>query len=167
MRSCLQHVLRICVLGTVLTCEGLVAFAGEPTAEHLAEARALFSDIGATRLMDQFLTAVIRAEVPLLKKAEPNLSNKEIQVFADTARKEMLADSDELSEEIARQYADYLSIDEIRQIRAFWSSPVGKKYLEVQPSLIQASMQIGQQWARRHMPDIIHKATEQMKKNGG
>ena len=46
-------------------------------------------------------------------------------------------------------YDRYFSHDEIRQMIAFFQSPIGRKMVSVQPNIVQESMQAGQAWGER------------------
>ena len=49
---------------------------------------------------------------------------------------------------------------------AFYETPVGKKTIEVTPSLIQESMQVGQRWVQQVMPGVEEKVTARLKAEG-
>ncbi|KJC43156.1 DUF2059 domain-containing protein [Bradyrhizobium sp. LTSP857] len=60
-----------------------------------------------------------------------------------------------MTDQIAALYAASFTVDELRQIEAFYSGPAGKKYLEKSDALAQASAQIGQ--------DVSQKAADELK----
>ncbi|MCP3369279.1 DUF2059 domain-containing protein [Bradyrhizobium cajani] len=58
-------------------------------------------------------------------------------------------------DQIAALYATSFTVDELRQIEAFYAQPAGRKFLEKSDALAQASVQIGQ--------DVSQKAADQLK----
>jgi uncharacterized protein len=58
-------------------------------------------------------------------------------------------------DQIAAVYAASFTLDELRQIEAFYAQPAGRKLLEKSDALAQASAQIGQ--------DVSQKATDELK----
>lgn len=57
--------------------------------------------------------------------------------------------TDELSELLSPIYFKHLTIDDIKQVTAFYDSPVGKKYAEKTPLIMQESMAAGQEWGSK------------------
>lgn len=54
-------------------------------------------------------------------------------------------------------YDRHLSEEEVRGILAFYETPSGKRLLEVQPLIVQESMQAGQEWGRALSQRVINK----------
>jgi hypothetical protein len=52
-------------------------------------------------------------------------------------------------------YNKYYTHDEIKQLIAFYESPLGKKVVEVTPLLTQETMTIGQKWGEKLGQDIV------------
>jgi hypothetical protein len=61
---------------------------------------------------------------------------------------------DNFDQQLVRLYADTYSEDELRQIIAFYKTPVGQKMLQTMPELMQKGMAIGQTLAQEHMPEL-------------
>ena len=53
-------------------------------------------------------------------------------------------------------YAKYYTHDEIRQLIAFYESPLGRLLVEVTPQLTQETMVIGQRWGEQLGQDIVN-----------
>jgi hypothetical protein len=60
-----------------------------------------------------------------------------------------------MTDQIAALYAQSFTVDELRQIEAFYAGPAGRKYLEKSDALAQASVQISQ--------DVSQKAADELK----
>ena len=85
--------------------------------------------------------------------------------FAATAVREMLAQKG-LMKELVPVYEKHFSHEEIREMIAFYETPLGKKSIEVMPEVMADSMQIGQRWAARVMPEVREKVIGQMREQG-
>ncbi len=59
-------------------------------------------------------------------------------------------------------YDKYFTDDDIHQLLAFYSTPVGKKLVENLPVITQESMNIGMQWGKQ----IAEKVLEKLKQKG-
>ena len=165
-----KHLRQFVSVWLLIVCFGIptmIAVADEPSGEHVNEARRLIEVTAAESLLGQFLAVIVNAQVPLLKQGNPELSDGDIQVFTDVLQREFQANSAELLDEMAKLYASHFTIAEIRELRSFWSSPVGQKFVASQPMLLQAGASIGEDWARRHLPEIIHMAVEEIKVKRG
>ena len=46
-------------------------------------------------------------------------------------------------------YDRHFSADELRQLIAFYQSPIGQKMISEQPAVLQESMEAGRQWGRK------------------
>jgi hypothetical protein len=53
-------------------------------------------------------------------------------------------------------YDKYYTQSEIRQLIAFYESPIGRKMVEVAPLLAQETMIIGQKWGEKLGQDIVN-----------
>ncbi len=55
-------------------------------------------------------------------------------------------DANELVELIVPIYAKHFTHDEIKQLLAFYQTPLGQKMIANQPAIMQESMEAGQEW---------------------
>ena len=63
-------------------------------------------------------------------------------------------------------YAQFFTLEEIEEMLVFYRSPVGKKSVEVMPSLTQQSMQAGERWGMLVGPAIGTRITERLAAEG-
>jgi len=56
--------------------------------------------------------------------------------------------------EMVRIYAEAYSEDELRQLIAFYQTPIGRKTLQIMPELMQKGMAVGQKLAQEHLPEL-------------
>ena len=72
----------------------------------------------------------------------------------------------ELLDEIAALYAQRLEAAELRAVAKFYRSPIGSKLIDVQPQIMQESMQAGQRWGARIGREIEEEARRELKRRG-
>lgn len=64
---------------------------------------------------------------------------------------------DEMMRETANLYARHFTVTELRQIAAFYKTPVGAKMLTSMPQLMTESMQMGQRVIMPHIAAVMQK----------
>ncbi len=119
--------------------QGAAAAQIEP--EKAAAIRQLLQVTGASELM----VTSIEASMPLQRAANPEIPDVFWEEFAARLRE----DVDGFIELLVPLYDRHLTLDEIRQLIAFYESPLGKRLVEVQPLLAEESMRAGQEWGGR------------------
>ena len=63
-------------------------------------------------------------------------------------------------------YATHFTEPELKDILAFYKSPAGKKLLDEQPKIVDASMKFAQDWANKLSDEVVAKMREELKKRG-
>ncbi len=66
----------------------------------------------------------------------------------------------------AAVYASSFTVDELRQIEAFYAGPAGRKYLERSDALAQASAQIGQDVSQKAADELKQRLIEALRQKG-
>lgn len=57
-------------------------------------------------------------------------------------------------------YSKHLTIDDLNELIKFYESPVGQKYAEKNPLIVQESMQVGQAWGEKIATELLNKLNE-------
>ncbi|TFW18879.1 DUF2059 domain-containing protein [Duganella callida] len=70
---------------------------------------------------------------------------------------------DEIIDQTVPIYARNFSADELKQIAAFYRTPVGQKMLANMPKLMGEGMQVGQQIVARRLGPMLQKAQQEQK----
>lgn len=73
-------------------------------------------------------------------------------------------DADELVEMCIPSYERYFTHDEIRELLAFYETPLGKKLIRTQPAIMRECMIAGQQWGRKIGEKIARRLEEEQEK---
>jgi hypothetical protein len=96
------------------------------------------------------------------KKSAIDEATKQIpamaKVFGDTLRDPQMME--ELFAEIAPLYSRHFTVAEIKQMSAFYKTPVGKKMLSLTPQIMSESMQISQKIVMPRVSAAIQKLTQ-------
>jgi uncharacterized protein len=91
---------------------------------------------------------------------------KDLTELAAKFNQDMQGRDAEIGNEMVRLYTTDFTEQELKDLVAFYKSPLGKKYLEQEPKTIQASLKYMNDWAQRFGDEIDAKFHEEMKKRG-
>jgi len=72
----------------------------------------------------------------------------------------------ELSALIIPVYHKHFTHAEIKDLIAFYKSPLGRKMIQVMPVLVQESISVGQQWGQSIAPEIQIRVLERLQSEG-
>jgi hypothetical protein len=95
----------------------------------------------------------------------PNLGN-ELNDVAAKLRKDYEPKRDELLNEVARIYAERFSEQELKALIAFYKSPLGRKMVMDEPTIIDESMRRAQTWGDALSSEVMERFRQEMKKKG-
>lgn len=153
------------VLAAALALGSAAAFAQQPTPGAMATAKELVTVSGATALFNPLIAGVVEQAKNLFLQQNPGLS-KDLNEISTNMRNELAPRFNELSDEVARLYATHFTEQELKEILAFYKSPAGKKMLNEQPQVVDASMKFAQNWANTLSDEVIAKMRAELKKRG-
>ena len=91
---------------------------------------------------------------------------KDLNEIAANLQKEFDPRVSELVDGAARTYAAHFSEAELKQLLAFYQSPIGQKVLVEEPKVLDESMASAGTWAANLSATVIDKFREEMKKRG-
>jgi len=148
-----------------LAISSVAASAEEPTPAALNYANQIVVDIGVKGSIDQVVPGMlgqlerrVAATRPELKDAlhetllaiEPEFVKTEQSVVAD----------------LAKFLASEMTEQELKDVAAFYESPVGKKFTATGSALSEEVRKLGSAWSQQLSTDILTRAREEMKKKG-
>jgi hypothetical protein len=137
----------------------------QPSAGALAAARQLLELKGAYSVY----TGAVPGTVDSIKVQliQANISyQKDLNEIAAKLRTDLNGRDAELGNEMARQYATDFSEQELKDIVAFYKTPLGKKMLDQEPKTIAASLQFMRDWGARFADEVDGKFHQEMKSRG-
>jgi hypothetical protein len=114
------------------------AEAKKPSAKE-KDIRKLLEITGSAKMGKQMMDQMIKQ----MKVLQPAIPAK----FWEEFKKEVKPS--ELVDMIVPIYAKHLTHDDIKGLIKFYESPVGRKFISVQPAIMRESMAAGQAWGRK------------------
>jgi hypothetical protein len=139
------------------------AFAAD--APNIAIAKQLMNVTGATTVFNPLIAGVVEQSRLLYLQQNPMLG-KDLNEIATKIRADLQPRFSELVDEMAKIYADAFTEQEMKEIVAFYQTPAGKKLLEQQPKLVDASMNFAGNWANKLSEEVTAKMREELIKRG-
>jgi hypothetical protein len=160
---------RFCALAFVaafaVLAGGRLTTAQESSPSAVAAAKELIELKGATNMFDSLVPGVIETAKNTLLRTSPNLS-KDLNDVATQLRAENAGRRAEINNEMARIYAQRFTEKEIKDAVAFYRTPLGKKIIDVEPQVLEASMTRIQTWADQFSENMMTRFRAEMKKKG-
>jgi hypothetical protein len=143
----------------------LGAPAQTPSPEAMSAARSL---VTTTKLADQYralLPAILLGLKPSVVQDRPEIERDYDAVTA------VIVDAyapfyNQMIEGAATVYASNFTVDELRQLDAFYRLPVGQKLLDKSPTIAQQTTQIGQDIGRKAVDELRLRLTEALRQKG-
>jgi hypothetical protein len=160
-----QRATRLAAVAAALLAFGPAAHSQQPSAAAMATAKELVAFTGSMTLFNPLIAGVVEQAKLLFLQQNPGLS-KDLNEIAVKIRADLAPRFAELSDEVARLYATNFTDQELKAILTFYQSPAGKKLLEQQPTVVDASMKFAQEWANKLSDEVIAKMREELKKRG-
>lgn len=137
----------------------------KPSAAAMANAQQLVEVTGASTLFNPLIPGVVEQAKLLFLQQNPALA-KDLDEVAAKLRSEYASRQAELTKYVASTYAQHFTADELKQLVAFYQSPLGKKLQAQQPLVVESSMKFAQDWANKLSDQVIEKMRAEMKKRG-
>jgi hypothetical protein len=158
-------VLRATIIGLALGASIGTAVAQQPSATAMATAKELITVKGATSLYEPLVPGVIEQAKSVFLQGNPTLG-KDLNEVAAKLRAEYASRSAEVVNDVAMLYASRFTEQELKDVLAFYKSPLGRKMMKEEPDILDQSMRNAQTWANRLSEEIFMKIRVEMKKRG-
>lgn len=159
-----RRAIQMALVGAALTVS-LPALAAPPTPAAKATAGELVKLTGATTLFTPLIAGVVEQSKLLFLQQNPGLAG-DLNEIAAKMRADLAPRLAELTAEVANIYAQQFSEQELKDLVAFHSSAVGKKYVVEQAVVVNASLKFAQEWANKLSDEVTAKMREELKKKG-
>ena len=159
MRRCLS------IIAGIFFCFAQVALAQTPSPEAMTAARSL---VATMRLGEQYralLPAILLRIKPVVTQERAELENDYDSVAAK-ATDLYTPYYNEMLEQAAAVYAANFTVDEIRQMEAFFRQPAGQKLLDKWPAITQQVAQIGQDVSRKAADELRLRLIDALRQKG-
>ena len=156
-------------LSAALALVAVVATAGQaqpaPSQASVDMAREIVVLKGGDRIFSPLIPGVIEQSKNMFLQQNPALQ-KDLDDVAAKLRAELAPRKADVMTEVARAYASHFSEAELKEILAFYKSPVGKKVIEQEVKALEQSMGVAQQFAAKLSDEVVTKIRAEMKKKG-
>jgi uncharacterized protein len=144
---------KILVLASMLALVGIAR--AEVAPEKRVEIDKLLRLTGTEKLMEQVKSQMVTN----FKASMPGVPAG----FWDKVYAKM--DIREFMEKIIPIYDKYYTMDDLRAINGFYSSPAGQKIIATLPQVMHESMVAGQEWGKKVAQDAIQELADEKKAN--
>jgi len=155
-------------------CAGLVALvlaaispaqAQQPTANAIALAKEIIIVKGGNAIYDPVVPQVVEQARGLFLQSNPTLG-KDINEVAAKLQAELTPRTAELLNDGARLYASKFTEQELKDVLAFYKSPVGRKVIAQEPVILDQSAGNVDEWANKLADEVIAKFRAEMRRRG-
>jgi hypothetical protein len=141
------------------------AYAQKPSPAALLTASEIVSSTGAASLFTPLIPGVIEQAKNLFLQQDPSLA-KDLNEITAKMRNDLAPRLSELTGEVAKLYVAHFSEQELKDLLAFYKSPVGKKLIATQPVIADDSLKFAQNWANTLSDEVVAKMRDELKKKG-
>jgi hypothetical protein len=169
--SARQRPIRLLAALVALALLGLArpAAAQNPAPSPPPAALAVAKQIVELKGARQLFTPLVRGVVEKVKDQfmQTNFMwAKDLNEVAAKLEKDYASRVDELVDMSARIYASHFTEAELKQLLAFYQTPVGRKAILEEPKALDESMASGGQWGDNLADEVIVRIRDEMKKRG-
>lgn len=144
---------------------GVRAQSAQPSAAAVALAKEIVELKGATTMFDAVIPGVVEHHKRIILAANPNLQ-RDLDEVGGRLIKEFTPRAAEIQLEIARGYASRFSEQELKDILAFYKTPLGKKLITEEPKGVDDATRRVDAWAAKYAEDVLTRLRAEMKKKG-
>ena len=156
---------RIAVAATLAVgCWGPGARAQQPSAASIEAAKELIALKGGS-MFEPLIPGVIESVKNSFLPTNPNLG-RELNEVSAQLRKEYDSKRADLLTDVARVYAGHFTEQELKDIIAFYRTPLGKKMVTQEPIALNESLSRAQDWANRFSEEVMGRFRAEMRKKG-
>jgi hypothetical protein len=159
---------RLACLGVALLGVALLlgpASAQQPSPAAIKAARELVELKGGGKMFQPVVIGVVDQTKNALMQTNPQLA-KDLTEVGNQLRNEFAPRSDELVAQAARFYADRFTEQELKDLVAFYKTPLGNKMLVQEPLVLDDAFGYVQQWAPKIGEEVMTRFRAEMKKKG-
>jgi len=161
----IKHVVRLAAIAGALVAISPWAHSQQPSAAAMASAKELIATTGATTLFSPLIPGVVEQAKLLFLQQNPTIG-AQLNEVAAKVRTDLASRFSEITDQVAKFYATAFTDQELKAIIAFYHTPAGKKLLDEQPKIADASMRFAQEWANKLSDEVIGKMREELQKRG-
>ena len=136
------------------------AQAQQPSASHVKAVEELLQAMNVSVAMDRTIDVMLKAQID---------ANPEIKPYEDIMR-QFLAKYlswESVKPGMIQMYAEAFTEPELRELAAFYRTPLGQKAMTQLPELVQKGSALGQKAIQDHLPELQEAIAKKMQESGG
>jgi hypothetical protein len=137
----------------------------QPSAEAVSMAKEILAAKGSLTMFEPIVPGVIEQVRSVLTQQNPNLQ-KPLSETATALRPKLAPKFEDLKNEIAKTYAAHFTEQELKDLLAFFKSPLGKKSLIEEAKFVEQTLSRAQDWSNQLADDVMAEFRAEMKKKG-
>jgi hypothetical protein len=122
--------------------------------ESMRLAKAILQATHSAQLGDQVLAQVTKLVQNGLAETNPGRQKDIDAVIHEALEPEFQKAAPELYDKTARIYAGIFTLDELKQLLAFYQTPLGRKLLQTQPEITSDEIKLSQDFTRTVMTRV-------------
>lgn len=157
------------ILLLTLPLSGFAADTDQIPAPLRADILQLIDMTGGAHMGQLFGNAIAQQLINNLQASHPDISPKAFTIIKEETSN-MLADpsvNKQLMEMLVPIYAQHYTDSDVRQMIAFYKTPLGQKIIQNNPAIAQASMQDGEQWGKDVLaPELVKRIRARFQQEG-
>lgn len=131
-----------------------------------AQARELVQISGIDRGFQGFVPEMLRELNGNITRTRPELLADMGKVMSEVITPEFMKRTNEMTDQAARIVAASMTDDELKQTLAFLKTPAGKKYVDMQPQVMNGVIKSLDAWNRQLAVEMMDRVRVEMKKKG-
>ena len=137
----------------------------QPSAAAVAMAREVIQLKGGMHAFDPVVIGVIEHHKNVLLQGNPTAS-RDLELVAGDLRREWAGRVAEVQTEVARGYASQFTEQELKDVLAFYKTPLGKKLIQGEPKALDEAAKRVDAWTGKFAEEVTAKLRAEMKKKG-
>jgi uncharacterized protein len=150
---------RLLLIASMLLFSTCVAPAQTPSPEAMTAARSLVTTLKLTDQYKAQLAVILLGLKPALTQDRPEIE-RDYDALMPTIADAYSPYYTAMVDAAATVYANNYTVEELRELEAFYRRPVGKKFLEKSQAIAEQVTRVGQDASRKATDDLRTRLTE-------
>jgi uncharacterized protein len=144
---------------------GAMAQTPAPSPEAMKAARSLVTTLKLSDQYQAMLPAILLTLKPVLVQDRPEIE-RDYDAMSAMVAGAYAPFYNAMLDAAAANYASAFSVDEMRQIDAFYRTPAGQKFLQASPAIAQQSADAAKDISRKAADEIRARLTDALRQKG-
>jgi len=120
----------------------------------------------ADTLPDRIIRQLLQVVGTGLRRANPGRETEVNEILSTVFLPEIRKGLPDLITRQQRAYIDTFTLAELKDLVAFYKSPLGRKWMENSPLVARQRIRVGQDWAQELLPEAQKKVLDAVKAKG-